>query len=224
MMNPRHDQIWPYLHGELSEEERMEFVEALKNDEVLQQALEERQATHALLNEAAKETDNEALVDVLLDKWESEHPEFSEKPSYSRTKIIKLGIPLATAAAAAFVLISAPWRPIHWEKTVYGENPLFRNGLKADFIYSRSDLKRTSKLIRRTIESELTRQGLLDAKWSFKLHLQEVNEGMVLVEISGHPEDDADAPLIWKRDFQSLEILQENIPQLATEIADDIAP
>lgn len=219
-----HDQIWPYLHGELSKEERSEFEEALKKNDVLRQAMKERKVTDALMREAAKDADNEPFVDVLLNKWEAEHSEFRENPANSSARIIKLGIPLATAAAAMFVLLSAPWRHVHWERTVLGENPQLRNDSDVDPFYSRSDLKRAAKLIRQAIESEVSNNPKPANKWSLKIHIQEVNDGNLLVEVSGHPENNSSSSRVWKSDFQSLETLQDHTRVLAAEIANDLAP
>lgn len=224
-MKSPHDQIWRYLHNELSKEEKLTFERALETDELLRQALLERKVTDKLLHEAATEDNNESLIDILLEKWEAEHPAFKEGPTLSRGKMIKLGIPLATAAAAAFVLFSAPWRTgtIHWQKTIYGDGPQVRGETGTKATYSRPDLRRIAKMLRHTIEAEITGLSARNQKWNLQLHLQEVSGGNLLVEITGHPESGFGVSKVWKTDFQSLEVLQEKAYDLAQKIAADLS-
>jgi len=223
-MKSIHDKIWPYLHGELSEQEKKAFEQALDTDELLFQALEERKKSHAHLREAPEEEDNEELIDALLERWEAEHPEYQEKPTFSRGNIIKMSIPLATAAAAAFVLVSAPWRSetIRWQKTHFGTQPQFRDGALGASLYSGSDLKQIDKLIRRELENELLFLKYDGMKWRLQLQIQETAGGNILVEISGHPEQNSEISKIWKNDFQSLEKLKIEAPAWTEHIAAEL--
>lgn len=226
MKNPA-DQIWAYLHGELSSGERERFEQALQNDPDLRDVLEECRATHAKLQsllpliDTAGESDDQ-LEERLLAEWETEHPEYAEIPVQTpRRNILRFTLPLAAAAAAAIVLFALPWNPgpVRWQRTAYGTAPQLRGQPAEQPHYTRAELKQTSRELQEAIESRLA-----DApgRWVLQISLQELAAGSLSVEISGHPRTDASRASHWNQSFQTLELFRANIPLLGKQVADDL--
>lgn len=226
MKNPA-DQIWAYLHGELSSGERERFEQALQNDSDLRDVLEECRATHAKLQsllpliDTAGESDDQ-LEERLLAEWETEHPEYAELPVQTpRRNILRVTLPLAAAAAAALVLLALPWNPgpVRWQRTAYGTAPQLRGQPAGQPHYSRAELKQTSRELQEAIESRLA-----DApgRWVLQISMQELAAGSLSVEISGHPRANETRSNHWNQSFQTLERFRANIPMFGKQVADDL--
>lgn len=215
-MNNLQDQIWAYLHDELSPEKRDRFEQALTDDPALREALAERRATHELLEQAGQEP----LEAELLAEWEAEHPEFREAPKRSRGRIIRFSLPLAAAAAAAILLIALPQDPIRWQRTSYGAAPQLRGASGAPAHYRRGELKPAARELQEAIEQRIDPT----LSWKLQLHLQELAGGALAVEISGHPRSAPDSPETWSWNFQSLDDFRETIPAMAQQVASDLVP
>jgi len=158
------DQIWAYLHNELSPEQRVKFDEELEKNSGLRERLEERQVTHQELNDLFLSANNEErcddqMVEQLLYEWEEEHSHFAESlPKNLQHNIIRFILPLAAAAAVVAVLVALPLEKgsIHWERTTYGETPQVRGQTDIAPQYSRSELKREILELQSCTETALT--------------------------------------------------------------------
>jgi hypothetical protein len=228
MNNPR-EQIWAYLHNELTAEQRTRFEEALESDKVLRKAVEERQETNRVLENTLPHLDaeenNRPFVDHLLEQWEAEHPEYQEPAVYSRGKIIRMTFPLAAAAAAMVVLLASPLGkgPIQWQRTTYGTSLQIRGEAEIESRYDRSKLKQVNHTLQETIESERSKHPSSPDRWMLSIQLQELVQGSLAIEVSGHPKSKPDHPSVWTATFLGEEDLRTNLPGFARQIAKDIA-
>lgn len=216
--------IWAYLHNELSAEERQQFEQALTDCPELQQALEERKATHAELNEILPllHAEDEQLEQELLAEWEAEHPEYQKPPKRKRT--IKFPLLALAAAAAALMLVMHPWAqgPIDWQRTALGSAPQLRGATGSQGYYSAAELKQAARDLQVAAETRLLELSEKPAKWTLKISMQELANGLVAIEVSGHPQRQPNRAEIWGRTFDSLESLREHTNTFAGQIAEDI--
>lgn len=217
--------IWAYLHNELSAEETALFEQALKNNDALRQELDECRATHKSLETLLPEfdtatTSHQKLEETLLAEWEAEHPEYAEKPAADkpRAKILRFALPLA-AAAAAVILFALPSPSIRWQSTVYGDAPQLRGVIGAQPYYTRDDLKQISRDLQNAVEAA----GKPPVHWTLQISLQELAEGALEVEVSGHPRGTSGPSRVWNKNFQTLETFRRNLPMFGKQIASDLA-
>lgn len=218
------DQLWAYLHNELAPEEKMIFEQAVQSNPVLHQKLNEYRATHEqlknilpLLND--EKISDEHLEEALLTEWESEHPEYAERPARKPLgKILRFTLPLAAAAAAA-ILLALPSASIHWQKTIYGSAPQLRGQPIAKTHYTRAELKQASRELQNAV-NEACRQP---ERWNLQISLQELADGALAVEVSGHLRGNSGVSKIWNKNFQGLEPFRQEIPRFGKQIADDLA-
>ena len=224
------DNIWAYLHGELSPTDRHRFEQALEADAELRANLEACQSTHRDLEELlplreCNDTTAERLEQSLLVAWEAEHPEFKEAPVRSSSRIIRLGFPLAAAAAAMFLLLALPHNnsPIQWERTFYGDTPQLRGQLSLESGYARSDLRQAGRELRQAIESQYNASGDNATSWYLRMAFQEVADGQLMVEVSGRQINEPPDVLTWNGDFPSLEQFHQQIPAFGSRIAKGLA-
>lgn len=229
-MNDLDHRVWAYLHNELSPENRKRFEQELENDPALQQALDERLSTHQALAELLPQLDitdtgTSQEEEQLLAEWEAEHPEYREPSKTSSGKIIRLGIPLAAAAAAMFLLLAPPRPsgPIHWQRTSYGSAPQLRGDITPDTHYSRSELKQVVRELQQAIDETFVPQQEVLIAWKLQIHFQELVNGALTVEITGHPRKAPDQIRIWNMDARNLDSLREAIPGFAKQVADELA-
>ena len=217
MINPK-EQIWPYLHNELSAEESQQFEQVLKNSPSLQNALEECREIHRNMELLG----DRLLEEHLLAEWESEHPEFQEKQPRLQTKIIRFAIPLA-AAAAVILLLSLPLHqsPVNWQRTVYGSPPQLRGLAGNKQHYTSTDLKEINRALQDAIESSI--QQISIEPWKLQIHLQELASGYLAVEVSGHAKSVPDKSKTWEAIFQDMEHFNAEAPAFAELIANDMA-
>ncbi|MFA7256946.1 MAG: hypothetical protein WC047_05170 [Kiritimatiellales bacterium] len=216
------DQLWAYLHHELAPADKERFERALQNDSALRQTLNECRDTHKqlkglqpILNSST--APNRRLEKKLLAEWEAEHPEYAEtshgKPP---SKILRFTLPLAAVAAAAAILLALPAPSIHWQRTLYGSAPQLRGQPAVPPHYTRTELKQVS----RELQDAINKAGQPAAHWSLKINLQELADGALAVEVSGHT---ATVSKVWNQNFQGLEKFRQNIPRFGKQIADDLA-
>lgn len=147
------DQVWAYLHNELTPEERTRFEQALAVDSSLRETLEECRTMHRELNMLG----DRQLEEHLLAEWESEHPEFREPRSRSRLRIIRFMLPLA-AAAALLVIFVLPRQegPVRWQRTIYGAAPQLRGESSgAQPHYTHQELQHVSQTLKETVEKRI---------------------------------------------------------------------
>jgi hypothetical protein len=221
------DQIWAYLHDELAPEEKVRFEQELQNNPELLDALDACRETHGEMEHTLPLLDEDEITDdqleeQLIAEWEAEHPEYAEAPAQKQNrKILRFTLPLAAAAAAMVLLsLSLQTGPVHWQRTVYGTGPQLRGQLGAQPHYTRAELKQTTRDLQETIESRLTE---LPEPWKLKVHIQELAEGALAVEISGYPHADSNRLLLWTENFQNLKTFHSSIPVLGKQVADDLA-
>ena len=210
------DNIWAYLHNELSPAEIERFEQALTEDPALREALDECRMTHEGLTALGQKTlSNEQLEEQLLADWVAEHPEYAEEPSQpTRRKILRLSLPL-TAAAAVVILLALPSKPIRWQNTAYGKAPQLRGESAMSPHYTREDLKKAASELQNTINSTDNDPK----KWTLQILLQELINGALTVEVSGQSQG---ASMTWAEHFQSLEEFRQKIPMFGKKIADDL--
>ncbi|NLX24366.1 MAG: hypothetical protein GXY61_00170 [Lentisphaerae bacterium] len=147
-MDHFHDQIWAYLHNELPSNKRAPFEQAAEQDPSLKQEIDACKAVHHVLEDWG----DHLLEKELLAEWESEHPEYQETVG-RRNRVIRLLIPVAAAAALVLGLTLPLHRGrINWERTVYGSAPQLRGESSTQPVYSRDDLKQTSRDLREAVE------------------------------------------------------------------------
>ncbi len=220
-MSTPSDQLWAYLHSELAPEENERLEQALQNDPALRKALEECRATHNELRNALprlneKEMTDEQLENELLAEWENEHPEFAEAPAQKPNRnILRFTLPLA-AAAALVILFSLHSDPIRWQRTAYGSAPQLRGEPAAQPYYTRAKLKQINRELQEAVETA----GRPPEKWTLKIHLQELADGALEIEVAGRS---AETSRVWKERFQSLENFRQKVPEFGKQIADDLA-
>ncbi len=230
-MTTHSEQIWAYLHNELAPEEKDRFEQALHSDPHLREALDACRETHQELESILPLLDGEdaaaddQLEERLLAEWEAEHPEYAETPiRRPRRKILYFSLPLAAAAAAVILLsLSLQTKPIHWQRTAYGTAPQLRGQPEMQPHYTRTELKQINRELQKAIEIHIEQLPVLPDPWKLKIYLQELANGALSVEISGHPRADPVQSTQWNRGFQSLEIFRESIPLLGKQVADDLA-
>jgi hypothetical protein len=207
------DQIWAYLHDELSPEDRQQFEQAVDSDPALKVELEESRNTHDILKTLLPhgELNQEELTNQLLAQWETEHPEFAQEPEIrSKPKILRFAAPLA-AAAAVIILLALPSGPIDWQRTLYGSAPQLRGEPATQPHYTRSDLKQAVRELQDAIEESFDGSGTP----SLQISIQELADGALAVEIIGTSRH-------WNESFQSLETFRRNVPTFGKQIADDL--
>jgi hypothetical protein len=218
-MKNSEDQIWRYLHNELPPEDRQHFERTAAEDPDLQQELEECRIMHQNLEYLG----DHQLQETLLAEWESEHPQYRETENKKefRSRIIRLSIPLA-AAAALVLLLANPLHqgPVDWERTVYGPAPQLRGPSEAQPIFSRADLKQVNRDLRRVVEKHLVDSARKN--WKLQIQFQEFADGYLLIEVSGHPKGNPERDLQWDRTFQGKVHLQNKVAEFAKLIADDL--
>ena len=204
-------QIWRYLDGELTQEERTRFEQELQEDSALQRALEERNMTDRVLKNTA--------IDELVKEFEAEHPDFRETAPPS--KIIRLMLPLAAAAAAVILLTAQPWQrgPVDWLHTSLGSAPQVRGETGATPAYTRSDLRQLNATLRKAIESHLENYDRPPKTWTMKIEMQELALGAIAIEVSSPP-----SSKVWKATFQTPEQCRQNLPRFGKQIAMDLMP
>jgi hypothetical protein len=194
----------------------------LQNDSALRQTLNECRDTHKqltsllpILNSSA--SPNRRLEKNLLAEWEDEYPEYAEtshgKP---QRKILRFTLPLAAVAAAAAILLALPSPSIHWQRTLYGSAPQLRGRPAVPPHYTRTDLKQVS----RELQDVINKASQQAERWSLKISLQELADGALAVEISGHTPT---VSKVWNQNFQGLENFRQNIPKFGKQITDDLA-
>ena len=230
-MKEPEDQIWAYLHDELAPDKKACFEHALENDPHLRSALEERRATHVILDAtlpelgAAEENDDE-LEARLLAEWEEQHAEFRERPPLRQQgRIIRFGLPLAAAAAAMFLLLALPGRqgPIRWQRTSYGSAPQLRGEPASKPYYSRSELKQISQELQESIEAGLLQRTPSPDRWELMINLQELAGGALMVDISGYALDHPQHTKEWNVSGQNVESLRSALPAFTRQVAEDMA-
>ena len=212
------DQIWAYLHHELSDEERERFEEALQNDPSLQTQLEEFRSLHQDLTDVG----DLLLGEQLIHDWEAEHPEYKDQPKKENRRIIRFSLPIAAAAAVLFVF-TIPFQhrgPIHWQRTAYGDAPRMRGQTAGEAQYSADRLKQMNEQLQDVIEFNLANKAPNAGKWTLKIHLQELANGYLSVEIYGHPRKDPKSTEFWSATFQKPD---REIADFAQRVADGIA-
>lgn len=229
-MNDSTDQIWAYIHNELSPEKRKGFEQALNNDPLLREALDACRITHGELKNVLPLLEGENVGDDQLEKkllaeWEATHPEYAENPARKpRRKILYFSLPLTAAAAAIIVFtLSLQTGPIHWQRTAYGTAPQLRGQSGTEPHYTRAELKQINHELREAIESHLERLAELPEPWNLKIHLQELANGTLAAEVAGHPRSNPDSSRFWNISFRNLETFRQNIPRFGRQVAEDIA-
>lgn len=218
-------QIWAYIHNELSPANRLQFEQELHVNPELKNALEERQETDLLLKKSISFSANhQAVANELLAEWETEYPEFNKRVPTTHNKIIAFSLPLATAAAVLFLLMLQPWNTgmINWQKTAYGSAPQLRDQSTSATFYSRSTLKNISSQLQSSIESDLSPKMDDHSHWKLKIHLQELANGALLIEVSGYPKNNRDHSTIWNMSSSSLEQFESELPEFSKRIAEEI--
>ncbi len=230
-MTTHTDQIWAYLHNELAPEEKDRFEQALHSDPYLRKALDACRKTHRELESILPLLDggdtaaDDQLEERLLAEWEAEHPEYAETPvCRPRRKILYFSLPLAVAVAAV-ILMSLSLHPgsIHWQRTAYGTAPQLRGQPGMQPHYTRTELKQINRELQKAIEIHLEQLPVLSEPWKLRIYLQELANGALSVEISGHPRADPGQTIQWNRSFQSLEVFRKSIPLLGKQVADGLA-
>jgi hypothetical protein len=199
----------------------------MKDDGLLRDAVAQRMSTHQTLEELMSEIEQgrsvEDLEDALISSWESEHPEHIEIPREKSTagKILLFTGPLA-AAAALIILLGLPLQtgPIRW-KSDYGTAPHLRGNTATQTAYSQSELEWVDELLRLAVERNFS-PASKNARWSLEINLQELTNGALAAEISGHSKDRPEQILRWNRDFQPSENLRSEIPRFGKQIARDL--
>ncbi len=219
------DQIWAYLHNELNHEQKTRFENTLAEDLTLQEALNEKRATHAQLEKALPllqaETEPDFDEDALMAEWESEFPEHTEQARPSGNKIIRFSLPLAAAAAAAFVLFALqPNDIVQWESTSFGTTPQVRGSQAETSAYNRAEIKQAVEELQQAIETGIPGSA---EKWILKVSLQEFAKGAMAIEISGYPKNSPAAEKIWSADYSGLEQLRADIPTFSKSVSNQIA-
>ncbi|MFC1468180.1 hypothetical protein ACFLQY_05825 [Verrucomicrobiota bacterium] len=216
-------QIWAYLHDELAQEQRQQFEATLENSGELRQALEERQSTHKELQALLPllEDEDTRTAEALLAEWETEHPKYQEQPP--RKKIIKFPL-LAAAAAALVMLVMQPWSqgPIDWQRTAIGAAPQLRGESGVHGHYSSGKLRQAARDLQEATETRLMELTDTPAAWRLQIAMQELAEGALDVEVSGHPRSQPEQTEIWSRTFVSLPAFREGTGSFAHQIAEDI--
>ncbi|MEE9367421.1 MAG: hypothetical protein V3V05_01015 [Pontiella sp.] len=221
------DQIWAYLHEQLSARETTLFEQALETDAELRTALEACRETHGDLenilplifkNDATDQRINE---EQLIAEWEADNPKFSETAfNKPRRKIIRLIVPLAAAAAAIIVLnLTMQTGPIDWQRTSYGTDPLLRGQLGRVPHYSRNELKQVCRELQGEIEINRAESS---GTWKLKISIQELANGALAVEVSGHPYADPNRSNQWNESFQNLDVFRDNLPLFGKQVADGL--
>ncbi|MGE4489627.1 MAG: anti-sigma factor [Kiritimatiellales bacterium] len=224
------DRIWAYLHNELSAEEKAAFRRVLKNDPALRQAVEHSRAVDselkALLPAFDKEIPVDNLEDLLLTAWDEEHPEYGDDapPARSSRRILYFAAPLAAAAALALI-VSLPMQtgPIHWQRIVTGTAPQLRGTEQNTLFYTPADLKQLGSTLSQAIDNAYPDRGKSVTDWVLQIHLQELAEGALTVEVSGYPSSDPARSRVWNESFQTLENFRTEVPTFGKRIADDLA-
>ncbi len=215
------DQVWAYLHDELSIEERRLFERALDEDEVLRQSVAESRTLHQDLAELG----NQNLVEHLLEEWEVEHPEYREpgKPAGRRT--IRFALPLTAAAAAVLLLLSLPLHqgPVHWQKTIYGSGPQLRGELGTSLVFSRDDLSELSRVLQDAVETRIDALPTEPGPWKLRIRMQELANGYLGLEVSGYPRAEPDRLKTWDETFDGSEPVDASLQQFAERIVADMA-
>ncbi len=229
-MNPHEDQIWAYLHNELSPEDIAAFELALENDAELREALEARRLIHGDLEHllpilTQDDAEDNVLEAQLLEEWEAEHPEFREPDTAQQrepNRVIRLLIPLA--AAAVILLVAMPLRPspIDWERTIFGAAPQLRGQLNIQAHYSSSELKGIERALRLAIETEIKQLPEPAEPWQLKIQIQELAAGAIMIELSGHPADRPDESRIWTLNFPELETCIAGLPAVGKQVAGEL--
>jgi len=223
-MKDSSNQIWAYIHNELPPDKKEHFEQVLQSDPLLREALQACRQTHRELESVLpmldEEVDDTQLEKQLLDEWEAAHPEHAETPTHKpHRKIIYLSAPLAAAAAATFLLLALPQKPIHWQRTAYGTAPQLRGQSNAESHYTRTELKQINRELQIGIETHLKQRPESSKPLKLKIHIQELLNGALVVEISEHPEESN----VWNQSFQNLEIFRTEIPRFGKRIADELA-
>jgi len=231
------DQIWAYLHDELSPEEKVLFEQALQKDPGLREKLDECLITHNELKDLlplpAKEAgSSDALAEKRLSEWEEDHPEYAETNTHETPRnILRLSLPLA-AAAALVLLLTLPWNPspTHWQRTAYGSAPQLRGEPIVQPLYTRAQLRQCGRELQDAVDA-VSQQP---EQWTLKLYLQELTNGALSVEVSGSRRGFSKgwknkgvkaqpSSKVWKESFQGLEDFHQNVPRFGKQIADDLA-
>lgn len=218
------DQLWAYLHNELTPEEKKLFEQAVQNNPVLRQKLNEYKTTREQLKNVLplltdEENLDKHLEENLLAEWQSEHPEYAERPAQSPTrKILRFTLPLAAAAAAA-ILFALPSAPIHWQNTIYGSAPQLRGQPITKTHYTRAELKQASRELQDAVNDACSQPE----RWTLQISLQELADGALAVEVSGHLRGNSGVSKIWNRNFNALETFRREIPSFGKQIADNLA-
>lgn len=217
-MDSFHDQIWAYLHNELPPEKRAPFEQAAEQDPSLKQEIDACRAVHHDLEDWG----DQLLEKELLAEWESEHPEYQEKIR-RQNRVIRLLIPVATAAALILGLTLQLHRgPINWEHTVYGSAPQLRGEFGIQPVYSRDDLKQTSRELREAVEKRLANHPNLSEKWTLQITLQELKDGYLVAAVYGHPKRNPESEWVWEESISGKGRLSVGLAELAERIVDDL--
>ena len=223
------NQIWAYLHNELSSEEKMLFEQALQKDPGLRKTLEDFRITHHELTDllplpVEEENFDSALEGKLLAEWENEYPEFAEAPAEKpHRNILRFTLPLA-AAAALVILFSLPWNsaPVHWQRTAYGSAPKLRGEPVTQPHYTRTELKQAVRELQQAVKISADQPE----RWKLQIRIQELAHGSLEVEVTGNPHRKNNGygdSVVWKERFQGLEDFHQKVPLFGKQIADDLA-
>lgn len=220
-MNDSKDRVWAYLHSEMPQAEKLRFEQSLAYDSDLRKTLEECQTLHQELGLLGDDLAEERL----LDEWESEHPEFREKPKYPHNRILRFSLTLAAAAAAIVLLLALPLNqgPVRWQHTSYGSPPQLRGEAGEEPRYSRTELKKVNRDLQENIESGIAELPAPTKPWKLRIHLQELANGYLAVEIFGHPRDNPEEQRHWNETFQGRADFDAKVPGFAQGVVDDMA-
>ncbi|QHI69068.1 anti-sigma factor family protein [Tichowtungia aerotolerans] len=216
-------QIWAYLHRELSDTEKSQFEQALQEDSDLRQAYEEQMSTHAALGELLTPSveeilSEEELTEKLIAEWAAEHPEqLEDRTPKTRRKILPFALPLA-AAAALVILFALPSGPIRWQSTVYGSAPRLRGDSAEQSRYTKAQFKQAVGELQKTVESSCD----ASKKWTLRIYLQELADGALGIEVTGHSHHNTGLSKVWEKSFQSLENFREEVPRFGKQIANEL--
>lgn len=220
MKRKTEDQIWLYLHNELSADQKAEFELSLKQDPDLLAKLEDRQATHALLGTLQQtHADTDDIESSLLDEWEEEHPQYAEPHNPGKRNIIYFILPLAAAAAAVMLLTALPSGSdsVRWQKTSYG-NPLeLRGNGEITAVYTKSELKTVGDKLQEAIDNQLALSTNKSFQQTLGIYFQELAGGALILEIASNPESET-AQLILSSNYTNLEKLNSDIPAIADQV------
>lgn len=222
-MNSSPDQTWAFVHNELPAQEKERFNKELQENPELQSAFEEYKATHTLLKEtlassSEKFLSEEELTEKLIAEWASEHPDQMDAPRQKpRRKVLYFSAPLA-AAAALVIFLSLPSGPIRWQNTAFGNAPQLRGETGKGSFYTRPQLNQAVTELQTTVEASCDPS----TEWTLRVYLQELTNGALAIEISGHSNTPAKTSKVWEKTFQSLEDFQKKVPTLGKQIAGEL--